>query len=158
MTQVMIHQYNGEHGLGDRRRPDAHAGIMSTRRNHLNGLAVEVNRATRNLNTRGWLQRHMHHDVLTTGDAAEHAACVVRDKSVWREFIAVFATALLHRSYARADLNRLHRIDTHHGVRDIGIQSIKDGLAESRRHFARDHRYARAERIPLTANPPNEIL
>ena len=59
---------------------------------------------------------------------------------------------------AGADLHRLHRVDAHHGVREVGIQPVEHRFAQARRHAARDHRDFRAERIALAADLPHEVF
>src|SRR5579864_5009300 len=44
LPQVMIHQYEGQHGLGNRRRAQAHTRVMTSGRDDLNRPALHIDR------------------------------------------------------------------------------------------------------------------
>ena len=45
---------------------------------------------------------------------------------------------MLHHREAVTDLHPFHRIDAHHGVGDIGVETIEHRLTEAHRHMARN--------------------
>src|SRR5471030_3136229 len=121
MAQIVIHEHDREHRLHDGRRPQSDARIVSAGGHNLDWSAVHVNGVARNLDARGWLERHMRDDVLARRYAAEDTAGVVAAKAVRRKFVAMFAAALADRGGARADVDSLHGVDAHERVRDVGI-------------------------------------
>eukprot|EP00614_Pseudopedinella_elastica_P041380 CAMPEP_0181271092 /NCGR_PEP_ID=MMETSP1097-20121128/7186_1 /TAXON_ID=35684 /ORGANISM="Pseudopedinella elastica, Strain CCMP716" /LENGTH=52 /DNA_ID=CAMNT_0023371437 /DNA_START=50 /DNA_END=205 /DNA_ORIENTATION=- len=52
MPQVMVHQHNGHHRLRNRRRPDTDTWIVPPGGNNFTGIAVHINTATRQAQTR----------------------------------------------------------------------------------------------------------
>src|SRR5580704_9507343 len=70
----------------------------------------------------------------------------------------MLAAALGSGRHARAELHRLHGVDAHEGVRDIGIEAVEHGLPESRRHAARDHGDARTDRVARGADLPDQLF
>ena len=61
---------------------------------------------------------------------------MVGQEAVGREFVAVLATALADDREPVADLDALHRVDAHHGVREVRVQPVEHRLAEARGHAA----------------------
>jgi hypothetical protein len=96
--------------------------------------AVEVHRAARQADARGRLDRHVHDDVLPGRNAAEHAAGVVAEEALRRHLVAMLAALLRDAGKAGADLDALDRVDAHHRVGDLGIETVIDRLAPARRH------------------------
>ena len=154
----MIEQHDGHHRLGDGGSADADTRIMATGGDELDGLAVDVDAAARDLDAGGRLQRGMHDDVLPARDAAEHAAGVVRQEPRGRELIAVLAATLAGDAHAGADLDRLHGVDAHHCVSEVGIEPVEHRLAEPRGHALRNHCDARADGVALFAQPPDKLF
>ncbi len=93
------------------------------------------------------LKRDAHDDVLPGGDAAEHAAGVVRQEAGGRHLVAMLAALLLDGREAGADLDALDRVDAHHRVRDVRVELVEHRLAEPRRHAGRDDVDARTDRV-----------
>ena len=89
----------------------------------------------------------VHDDVLPRGNAAQDAAGVVAQETRGRQLVAMLAAALRGRRDAGADFHGLHRVDAHHGVREVGIEPVEHRLAQTRRHALRHHRDLRADRI-----------
>ena len=59
---------------------------------------------------------------------------------------------------AGADLDRLHRVDAHQRVGDVGVQPIEHRLTEARRQATGDDGDARTDRVPGRAHLPDEGL
>ncbi len=136
----MVHQHDGQHGLGNRRGAHAHAGIVTTLGHHLDGIAVDVDGIAGQGHARGRLQRDADHDVLPRGNAAQHATRVVAGEAVRIDLVAVLLAALAGHGKAVADFHRLYRIDAHHRVRDVGIEAVEHRLAPAHRHLVGMHR------------------
>ena len=126
----MIHQHERQHRLGDRRGADADAGIVAPVRNDLDRLAEAVDRATRQADAGGGLQR----DLATMSCPQEMPPRMPPElferKPCGRDLVAVRGALLLHGREAGADLHALHRVDAHHRVRDVGVEAVEDGLAQ----------------------------
>ena len=100
----------------------------------------------------------MHQQRLTGGNASQHATSAVAEKPGGRQFIAMFAATLRHRSDTGADFNRFDRIDAHHGMGDVGIEPIKNRFAQSRWQALCTHCDARAHRITGAAQFPQQFF
>ena len=92
-------------------------------------------------------------NVAAVRDAAEHAARVVRlffDAALTRaEDIVIFAAAPGAHPEAVAELDALHRADTHDRLCELCVELIENGLTESREHPRDAAAHRAAERIPV---------
>ena len=147
----MVHQHDGQHGLGDGGGADAHAGVVAAMGGDHRGCARLVDRTAFQADAGGRLDRHADQDVLPGGDAADHATGVVGEEAIGTQFVAMLAAALGDAGKAGADLHTLHRIDAHHGVGDVGVQPVIHRLAPTHRHTAGHHVDARADGVARLA-------
>ena len=129
-------QRDRQHRLGDGRGAQPDAGVVPPGGDDVDGLAGDVDGAARHLDAGGGLERDLHDDVLAGGDAAEDAAGMVRREARRRQLVAMLAAALRRNRDAVADLHRLHGVDAHHRVRDVGIEAVEHRLAQADRHAA----------------------
>ena len=111
------------------------------------GLPCDVDGVAGHRDARGGLERDADHDVLAGGDAAEHAAGMIALEALRRQLVAMLGTALRDAAKPGADLHALDGVDAHHRAGQVGIEALEHRLAQARRHAARDHRDARADRI-----------
>src|ERR1700733_9067174 len=158
MAQVVVHEHDGEHRLGDRCGPKPHARIMPAGGHDLDRVSGAVDGAARDLDARGGLERQVRDHILAGGDAPEHPSGMVAAKALRRQFIAVFTAALRAGARAGAQFDGLHGIDAHERMRNVRVQAIEHRLAQARRHPARHHRDARTDGIALAANLPDQRL
>src|SRR2546421_4393792 len=158
MAQRVIHQHAGEHRLCDRRRADAHARIVAAGGLYRGRFALAVNRAARNADARGRLERDAHQDLLAGRDASQRSARVVREKSPRRQLVAVLGPLLLDRREAGADLHAFYGIDAHHRRSDVGVEPAVHRLTPADRNAARDDVDARAAGITRSAQLVHELL
>ena len=63
------------------------------------------------------------------------------------DFIAMLGTALRDGAEAGADLYALHRIDAHHGARQVRVEPLEHRLAPTRGHTLGDDGHARADGV-----------
>src|SRR5580704_1563684 len=77
MSQVMVHQHDGEHCLGDRHGTQPHARIMATGGGDFDRVTGEIDGAARDLDARSRLHCQVCDDVLARGNAAQHPARVI---------------------------------------------------------------------------------
>src|SRR5690606_40039291 len=112
----------------DRGGPDADAGIVAAEGLDDGRLPIEADRAPRAADARGRLDRDRHPDRLAGGDAAQHAAGAVADEALRGELVAVHAATIGDAAEAGADLDALDGIDAHHGMGDVGIELVVQGL------------------------------
>src|SRR6185312_174338 len=80
MTQEVIGQHAGEHGLPDRHGADAHARVMAALGRDLRVLVRRGYRAARRQDGRGGLDGKARHYRIAVRDAAQNAAGVVGEK------------------------------------------------------------------------------
>src|SRR3954462_4127960 len=73
MAQVVIHKHDGQHGFGNRRRAQPHAGIVAAGGDNLDRLPIPIHRAARHLDAGGGLEGQVRHDRLAGGDPPQHA-------------------------------------------------------------------------------------
>src|SRR4051812_35086612 len=158
MTQRVIHEHAGQHGFGDWRGANPDAGVVPARGFNRYGISVNIDRAPRDADAGGRLQRDRYRDVLPGGDAAENAAVVVADEALRRHLVAVLAALLRDRAEPGADLHAFHRVDRHHRAGDVGIEPAIDRLAPADRHALRDHVDARAARVAALAQLVNDLF
>ena len=59
--------------------------------------------------------------------------------------------ALCHAGKPSANLDAFDRVDAHHGVGNVGIHLVKQGLAQTHRHVGRRHADACAARVAVLA-------
>ena len=74
MAQGVIYQHQRQHGLRNRRRADAHAGIVTSMSCHLHGIALAIDCGTGLTDTGSGFQRQADRDVLPAADTAKYAA------------------------------------------------------------------------------------
>ena len=149
MPQRMIHQHDGEHRLGNRRRTNRHAGVVAAKGFDHHFFVADVNATTRRTNAGGRLDRHTRHNVLAGCNTTQNTARVIAQKTLWRNLIAMFSTALGDRIKTGADFHALHGIDTHQRMRQIGIEAVVHRLPPTRRHATRSHRDTATHRVAL---------
>ncbi len=135
----MIHQYQRQHGFGNRGGANTDTRVMTAFGDHLNRLTRFVDAAARNAEAGGGFKGHRHQNILTAGDTAEGAPGIIRQKTFRRDFITVLAAFLSHGVKASTDFNPFNRVDTHHRMGDIGINTIKNRLAQTGWHVAGNH-------------------
>ena len=92
----MIYQCQRHHRFGDRRGTDTDAGIMSAGGNDIGRISIYINGLSRNPDTRRRFQRNVGDDVLPRADAAEDAASIVAEKTLWTHQVAMFGTLLFN--------------------------------------------------------------
>ena len=107
---------------------------MPPGRDDLGRIAVYIDGLARQPQAGGRLERGMHHDMLSGRNATENTACMVAQKTARRDFVPERGPLGLDTGKTIADLDTLGRIDGHHGLRDIRIQSVEHGFAEAWRH------------------------
>ncbi len=147
MPQGMVHQHEGQQRFGDGRGADAHAGVVAALGDDFGALAVDVDGLARADDGTGGLDGDQGLDVLPAADAAQDAAGVVAGEALGRERIAMRGAALDHAGEARADLHRLHRIEAHERMGDVGIELVVERLAQAHGHARGLHADAGAARI-----------
>src|SRR5215470_15032233 len=158
VAQIVVHEHDGEHGLGDRRGAQADTRVVPPGGHDLHGVAGKIDGAARHLDAGGRLHRQVRNDVLARGNTAEHSAGVVAAEAARGELIAMLAAALRGAADPGAELHRLHRIDAHERMRDVRVEPIEHRLAEPRRYAAGDDRHPRTDRVALPAHLPDQIL
>jgi hypothetical protein len=147
VAQRVLHHHQRQHGLGDRRGADAHAGVVAALGDHFGGTALDVDRLARRQDGTGRLDGDAHLQVLPGADATEHTAGVVALEALRRERIAMRGAALRDAGKTGADLHALDRVDAHHGEGDVGVHLVEQRLAQAHGHVARGHAQARAARV-----------
>ena len=147
----MIHQHDGEHGFCNRRGANTDARVMSTLGHDFDRVAVDIHRTPWQTHAGCRLERHVDDDILPRCNAAERAAGMVRQKAFGGDFIAMLGAFLRHAIKTCANLDALDRIDAHHRMRNLGIDTIKNGFTQPHRHALGDNRYSRADRIAFLA-------
>src|SRR6266566_3693329 len=80
MSEKMIGQHAGHHGLADRHRADADAGVVAALGRNVGVGALAVDRAARRQDRGGRFHREARHHRLAGGDAAQNAAGMVGQK------------------------------------------------------------------------------
>lgn len=85
----MVHKNERHHGLGNRRSPDADAGIVAAGGFYRHGIAALIDGSARDADARRRLNPDRHNDILPRGNTTQNAAGVIRDKAIGSEFIAV---------------------------------------------------------------------
>src|SRR6267142_1708492 len=81
VTQIVIGEHARHHGLADRDRPDADAGVVAAPGCDFGFAAIAVEGTSRRQDRRGRLDGEPRHDRLAGGDAAQDAAGVVGEKT-----------------------------------------------------------------------------
>ena len=124
---------------------------MTTKGLHHDRLAIAVNRTTRRAYAGGRLDRNRYGDVLSRRDTAQNTTGVVANETFRCDFIAVLGAFVRNRTKACTYLHTLDRIDTHHCIRNVSIQLVKQGFAQTDRHVLRNDLNARAAGIARLA-------
>ena len=147
----MVHDHQRQQCLGDRRGADAHAGVVTAFGDDFGALAVHVYGLTRRDDGAGGLDADTHFQILARADAAHDAARVVAAETLGAQRIAMRGAALGHAVKTCANLHGLDGIQTHHGVGDVGVQAVIQGLAQAYRHIAGIHTQRRAAGVAALA-------
>ncbi len=147
----MVHEHDGQHGLGDGGGANADAGIVTPGGDHLHRVAMQIDALSGETDTGGRLEGKTGEDVLAAGDPAEDAPGMIAQEALGPHLVPMLGTLLLDTGEAVADLHPLDRVDAHEGVGDIRIQSIEDRLTEPGRHPGGDDIDAGADGIALLA-------
>ena len=95
VTQDMVHQDDGKHGLRNRRCTNADTGIMPAGGNHLDRPPLPIDRPSRQTNTRGGFQCDTREYLLTGRDAAQNPSGMITQKTIRCNFVPVLGTFLL---------------------------------------------------------------
>ncbi|KPX58538.1 Uncharacterized protein ALO53_04577 [Pseudomonas amygdali pv. photiniae] len=151
MTQQMIEQHDGHHRLGNRCGANADTRVVPAFGNDVGRIAIGIDRAPRRGDAGGWLERQMRNDRLAGGNAAENAARLIGQETQWGHLVAVLGAALCNAVETGTDLHALDRIDAHQRVCQLGVQTIKDRLAEAGHHAFCDHGDFRTDRVLITS-------
>src|ERR1700731_897304 len=142
MTQQVIGENACNHGLANGNRADADAGVVPARGRDLDLVALDIDRAKRVENRACRLDRKPRDDILTSGDATQNAAGVIRQEHnpaiLHPHFVGVLLPSKPRRGEARTDLNPLDCIDRHQCASKIAVELIVDRLPEPYRHSTRD--------------------
>src|ERR1043166_7062400 len=144
VTQIVIGNDAGHHGLADRNRPDADAWVVAALGGHLGLVAVAVDGLARRENRRGRLHGKAHHQRLPRRDAAEDAARLVGQKPrpavvAHAHLVGIVLAAQRGCAEACADLDALHCVDAHDGAGKLAVEFAVDRRAEPRRHAFGHH-------------------
>src|SRR6185436_12279838 len=118
------HQHERQHRFGDRRGAYTHARIVAARCFNNGRRTALVDGTARQPDAGSRFDGDVDHHILTRGNAAEYAAGVVGQESLRRHFIAVLGALLLHRRETSTDLDTLHRVYSHHGIGDVGVELV----------------------------------
>ncbi len=76
---------------------------------------------------------------------------MIGSETLRQQFVTMLAAALTHHIESVADLDALDRIDAHHRVGDLGIELVKQRLAEANRHIQRLDPQRSADRVTRLA-------
>src|SRR3972149_1880128 len=128
MPQHMIHQYNGDHGLGNGRGAYADTGIMPALGPDLYGLTMDIDGLPGYQNAGGRLEGDTGNDILSARNATQDSARIVSQKSGGRHLITVLRAFLFDTGKSGADLDALDGVDAHQRMGDICIQPVEDRL------------------------------
>mmetsp|Transcript_19964 Transcript_19964/g.62085 ORF Transcript_19964/g.62085 Transcript_19964/m.62085 type:complete len:202 (-) Transcript_19964:817-1422(-) len=159
-----IGEHERRHALEQRRRARQDARVMPPLGLEDRVDAVKGGRALRLPDCGDGLERNAELDGRAHADAAERAARVVRlgcklaaaRRRVGREGIIVRRAAHVRASEAGANLKALGRWEGEHGVRELGLEAVKDGLAEGGRHAGAHGRQRSADRVLGRLDMPDE--
>src|SRR6266446_1606587 len=157
VTQIVIGEHACHHGLADRHRPDADAGVVAALGGDLGFAAVAVEGAARRQDRGGRLDGEPRHDRLAGGDAAQDAAGVVGEEKrlaviAHPHLVAVLLPGQGGCREAGADLDALHGIDAHQGGREVAVELAVDRSPKARRHALGDHLDDGADRGALATD------
>ncbi len=70
---------------------------------------------------------------------------LIGEETLWRDLVPVRGTLLCDAIETGADLDTFHGIDAHQRMRDIGIETVEDRLAQARWYAGRHHVDARTD-------------
>src|SRR5579864_4998621 len=98
MSQVVVHQHDGEHGFSNWHGPQPHAWIVAASCGDVDWLAFKIDGTARDLDAGGRFERHMRDDVLTGGNATQHPARIVAQETSRGELVAMLAALLSRRA------------------------------------------------------------
>ena len=91
----------------------------------------------------------MRDQLLSAGNAPQHAAGVIREETLRGDFVAMLGTLLLHAGETRTDFHAFNGVNAHQRVGQVRIQAIEDRLAQARGHAAGMHRDPRPDGVAL---------
>src|SRR5262245_39259770 len=157
LTQIMVGDHAGHHGLPDRHRPDSDAWIVAAFGHDFSFAAVAIHRLARREDRRRRLHGKAHDDGLAGRDAAQHATGVVRQKArlavvAHAHLVGVLLARERGRAKARTDLHAFDRIDAHDGAGEIAVELAVDRRAETGWHALRQNLDDRSDRGALLAH------
>src|SRR6266446_6357483 len=142
MAEQVIGENACNHRLAHRNCPDADAGVVPATGRDLDLVALDIDGAQRTEDRACRFDRKPGNDVLTSGDATQNAAGVVRQEHnpaiLHPHFVGVLLPGEPRRGEARTDLDPLDRIDRHQCASKIAVELIVDRFAEPCRHSTRD--------------------
>src|SRR5713101_1256175 len=143
MTQIMIGDHARYHGLADRHRADADAGVVAPLGADLGLGPVTIDGASRGEDRRGRLDHEAADDRLPRGNAAENAAGMVGQKHrlavvAHAHLVGIVLAAERRRRKAGADLDALDGIDAHQRGGEIAVELAVDRRAEAGGNTLRD--------------------
>ena len=126
MTEQVIGEDAGYHRLADGNGADADTGVVTAMGGDLDLVAVDIDGTQRIEDRTCRLDGKPGDDVLTSGDAAQDPARVVRQKDdpavLHSHFVSVLLAGELCRSEPRTDLHTLHRVDRHQSAGKIAVE------------------------------------
>ena len=134
MSHGLIHQNQGHHGLDDGCGSYSDARIVPSLGHHFHFPPILIDRAARNAQTGGWLERSANDYILATTDTAQYATRMIALESFRSNFIAVIGTVLRDAGEACSDFDTLRGIYTHHRSSQFCIQFSVNRLAPANRH------------------------
>src|SRR3954464_2603794 len=163
MTQVMVGKHAGRHGLADRHRADADAGVVAAPGDDLGLVAVAIDGLAWPEDRGGRLPGEARGVCLPGRDATENAAGVVRQEAraavvAHAHLVGVLLAGHRGSGKAVADLDALHRVDAHQRGGKVGIELAVDRSAEARGNVLGDYLDHRANGRTLFAHAVEELL
>src|SRR5690554_2422528 len=132
VTQQVIHQRQRHHRLGDGGGANADTRIVTSLGHHLDRIALNVDAASGQGDTGGGLERQVSHQWLTRRDPSQHTPGMVGEKALWRQLVTVLTAPLGDHRKAVANLYPLDGVDAHQRMCQVGIQTVKYRLTQSR--------------------------
>ena len=91
-------------------------------------------------------------------DAAEHAAGVVGEEAIRRDFVAVLGALLPRGLHAVADFHALDGVEPHQRVGEVGVELVVQRLAPAGRHVLGHHADPGADRVARFAQRVHVVL
>ena len=156
MTQEVISDDEMDHGFDHRDGSWEHAGVVTTASSERGFLFVVGHGLLLAQDCGGRLKGDAEDDVFTVANAALDAATAVgagADAIASHvELVIVLQAGHERAGEAAADLETLRRRQAEHGFCQIGLQFVKNRLAETRRHATDDTFDHASDAVSLTAD------